>query len=379
VKTPALLLWGPSSLAFASFSVAHFWYQYFWPINVVTTLCVFALASAAATEFQSRHYSKPASSDGLDTCLITGGTKGIGLSLAKCFARDRYNLILVSRHDRDLQDAREKLLQINPNITVILIAKDLYKERGADELFEEVNSTNATIRDRHLRVNHIINNIGLCQRGDFLELPLIDQLGMIQLNIMNAVKLTYLFGNVFKQKIESNPNSKEQFRFMMTASFAALIVCPFLSVYSGTKAFVHSFSVSFNEELKAPKYRGRITSTSLCPGYTLTASLPPAGIQHTTALAMKNHDDPDRVGYGGYRAMMEGKPYVLIGILNNLTYWITSTILPVAWTAKLGKFFNSDWEDLTPGKIAEQGLQAKRGWEEGQPASDHLRSALAEQ
>lgn len=371
------MMWIPSASASFFFATFHYWMRWWLPVTITLSALFFLAVSAAVTEFESWSFKKKARGDGKDTCLITGGTKGIGFALAKLFARDHYNLIIVARHDEDLQEAKQKLLKINPMISVTLISKDLYKEKAADELFEEVNTLSTA---QSLRVNHIINNIGMCIRGDFLDLPLLDQLGMMQLNMVNAVKLTYLFGNKFKDHINNNPESTEEFRFMMTASFASLIVCPFLSVYSGTKAFLHSFAISFNEELKAPKYKGRITCTSLCPGYTLTPSLPPAGIQHTTALALKNYDNADRVGYGGYRAMMQGKPYVLIGFLNNLAYWLTCTVLPISWTAKLGKFFNSDWEDITPTKVAQEGLQAKRGWSDvNNPASTDMRAALANQ
>ncbi len=76
---------------------------------------------------------------------------------------------------------------------------------------------------------------------------------MMQLNVNNAVKLTYLFGNEFKKQILNNvntPNSKDEFRFLITSSFASLIVCPFLSVYSGTKFYLlvtqYQISNSFN-------------------------------------------------------------------------------------------------------------------------------------
>jgi len=370
-----LLGWLPSASISLSFAVLHYWLRWWWPITLSLVFLIFLGISAAVVEYESLVFQKKARPDGKDTCLVTGGAKGIGLSIAKLFARDGYNVMLVARHEEDLVEAKGKLLQINPNISVFLISKDLYKEKGADEVFEEAESI---ARKENLRLNHIVNNIGLCIRGDFLDLPLLDQLGMMQLNMMNTVKLTHLFGNKFKEAIQQNPSSTEEFRFMVTSSFASVIVCPFLSLYSGTKAFLHAFSLSFNEELKAPKYMGRITCTSLCPGYTITASLPPAGIPNSVAITLKNYDGPDRVGHGGYRAMMQGKPYVLIGFLNNLTYWITC-IMPTPVTSKLGKFFNSDWDSLSPSKLVQEGFQAKEGWTQDQPASRDMRAALADQ
>jgi short-subunit dehydrogenase len=59
------------------------------------------------------------------TALITGATSGIGYELAKLFAKDGYNLVIVARHQNELQQVAYDLKQIG-NIRVLALAKDLF-------------------------------------------------------------------------------------------------------------------------------------------------------------------------------------------------------------------------------------------------------------
>jgi short-subunit dehydrogenase len=365
------VVWTPLALALWAWGLLGFG----WFASLVLGALGLA-ACAAIIEWHSYTYAALPNPDGKDTCVITGGTHGIGGELAKLFARDGFNLIIVARYENELQQTRQELLAINPHILVITIPKNLYSSDGADELFASI-SQHSAVRARNLRINSLVNNVGMCIRGDFLELPLIDMLGMMHLNMVNCVKLSYMFGNRFKQEIDNHRSAADKYRILNLASFAALIPCPFLSVYSGTKAFVHNFSVSFNEELKAGKYRDRITCTSLCPGYTSTPSLRPAGIPHCVAYVLGNKDAPDRVARAGYRALMQGRFFVLVGFTNIFLYWLTTIVLPTKITAKIGKFFNSDWENLTWENIKKEGLSASHCWSGDSAAARDLRAGLS--
>src|SRR5687768_15315755 len=100
---------------------------------------------------------------------------------------------------------------------------------------------------------------------------------------------------------------------MNVSSFSGVLVTPFISSYNGTKAFMHNFSLALYEEVY-PKYGGRFTVTSLCPNYTESAAIPKAGLQESNAFKLfRIQDQPDRVGRVGYRSMMSGKRYALVG------------------------------------------------------------------
>ncbi|KAJ3395098.1 hypothetical protein HDU92_006183 [Lobulomyces angularis] len=58
---------------------------------------------------------------------ITGGSRGIGFSVAKKFIQNnaKQNLILISKNHEHLSRAKKKLQEINPNVDIITIATDL--------------------------------------------------------------------------------------------------------------------------------------------------------------------------------------------------------------------------------------------------------------
>jgi len=283
-------------------------------------------------------FRSPANVDGRDTVVITGASKGIGKEIAKKFVSDGYNLIMVAKEMDAMEEARAQLLQLNPNVQIFTLSNDLATNSNApEELFTQVFSS-PTFAD--LRVNHLINNAGLCLRGDFLDVPLQDQLNMVQLNAISLTKLCYLFGNQFAEQLDTG--SSEQFRIMNVASISSLMISPFLSVYSGAKAYVHSFTCSFNEELKS-KYGSKITCTSLCPGFTESAAVPKAGLQYTNAFSLLHlQDEPEKVARVAYYAMMTGKRYAVVGWTNYILYWLISSVLPLSWSLKLVKWCVAD-------------------------------------
>src|SRR4051812_37990654 len=92
--------------------------------------------------------------------LITGATSGIGYELAKLFAADKYNLIIVSR-DKDDLDAKAIEFRTN-GIDVITIAKDLFDREEAFALYAEV-------RAMGIRVDVLVNDAGQGVYGEFKD------------------------------------------------------------------------------------------------------------------------------------------------------------------------------------------------------------------
>ena len=72
------------------------------------------------------------------TALITGGTSGIGLELARLFAKDRYNLVIVARNQNESDAAANELRQFGVEVTTI--AKDLSKMEDAKSLCNEISN-----------------------------------------------------------------------------------------------------------------------------------------------------------------------------------------------------------------------------------------------
>src|SRR4051812_26206892 len=116
--------------------------------------------------------------------LVTGGTSGIGYELAKLFAKNGHNLILVARSGERLVDVSNEFKQMG--VDVIPIEKDLFLPASPKEIYEEVKA-------RGIPVNILINDAGQGEKGKFNEVPLQRHLDIIQLNVVAVVALTRLF------------------------------------------------------------------------------------------------------------------------------------------------------------------------------------------
>ena len=79
------------------------------------------------------------------TALITGASSGIGESFAKLLAEQKVDLILVARREDRLTELAHGLQQ-RFGINVEIIAKDLTTPGAAQDIFDQVNSRNASIR-----------------------------------------------------------------------------------------------------------------------------------------------------------------------------------------------------------------------------------------
>ena len=117
--------------------------------------------------------------------LVTGASSGIGYELAKLFAQDGKNIVVVARS----QDRLEKLKTETENkhgTKVIVVVKDLSKPDAPQEIFSELEKKN-------ISVDVLVNNAGFPVYGKFAETDLKEELNMIQVNITALTHFTKLF------------------------------------------------------------------------------------------------------------------------------------------------------------------------------------------
>lgn len=230
--------------------------------------------------------------------LITGATSGIGYELAKLFAADGYNLVIVAR-DQGQLDLKAAELQQN-GIRVIPIAKDLFDPEQAFALYAELQAQGTAI-------DVLVNNAGQGVYGEFEETDIDRELDIINLNISSLVVLTKLF---LKDMTARNSG-----KILNTASIASKTPGPWQAVYHGTKAFVLSFTEAIREELRDTN----ITVTALMPGVTDTDFFNKADMLDSKAVQDKEAmADPADVAKDGYEALMAGKNKVISGLKNKI-------------------------------------------------------------
>jgi hypothetical protein len=231
----------------------------------------------------------------MSTVLITGASGGIGYELAKLFARDHYNLVLVAR-------SAEKLTQVATElqahgVSVNTIALDLAAPPAPEFLFDQLQREGVVI-------DILINNAGFGAFGEFAQAPESEILGQIDLNIRALTELTRLFLPAMVKRRSG--------RIMNVASTAAFQPGPLMAVYYATKAYVLSFSEAIANELR----HSGVTVTCFCPGATHTDFAKRAGMENSRLFKQIGAMSAEKVALDGYRAVMEGRTLAISGAQN---------------------------------------------------------------
>ncbi|MFY9845445.1 MAG: SDR family oxidoreductase [Terriglobales bacterium] len=229
------------------------------------------------------------------TALITGASFGIGLELARIFAREGYNLVLVARSADKLRQLASELEKTHGTRSLIL-AVDLTEPGAPAYVLDQT-----TRADIHVDV--LVNNAGFGQYGKFVENDLEECLRQIQLNVTTLTHLTHLY---LPAMIE-----RKSGRILNVASTAAFQPGPLMAVYYATKAYVLHFSEAISNELQDTG----ITVTCLCPGPTETEFQKRANISGIR-LSKYGTMDARTVAEDGYRALIAGKTVAISGFRN---------------------------------------------------------------
>jgi NAD(P)-dependent dehydrogenase (short-subunit alcohol dehydrogenase family) len=184
--------------------------------------------------------------------LVTGGSSGIGLAIARMLAGEGYGLTLVSRRPEKIEAAAAEL-------DANAVAADL----GApDECARAV----AAHRDRFGRLDVLVNSAGIGIGGRVEDLP------AKHLDLQLGVNLRGLF-LVTQAGI---PLLRESHGWIVNlASIAGTLPTPGLAVYGATKAAVIALTRSLNEELDADGVR----AVAICPGFVDTPMAEWSGIE----------------------------------------------------------------------------------------------------
>lgn len=232
------------------------------------------------------------------TALITGASGGIGHELAKIFAREGYNLVLVARSENKLIDLQKKL-EKQYRVSVEIIVKDLSVKDAPADIYRTLSEAN-----KHIDV--LVNNAGFGDYGEFAEVDWNKQYSMVQLNIVALMHMTKLFLQPMREAGEG--------KILNMASTAAFQPGPYMSVYYATKAFVLSFSEALSKELQD----SGVTVTAFCPGPTQTGFEDAASLGKSKLFKIFTLARAEDVANYGYRELMRGQPVAIHGFFNKL-------------------------------------------------------------
>jgi len=232
-----------------------------------------------------------------ETALITGASSGIGLELAKLFAADRSNLILVARSVGKLESLAEELRR-DHGIDVLVLPKDLTDPAAPQAIFDQVAEQGQT-------VDVVVNNAGFGAVGPVASLRVENQMHMVQVNVAALTHLTRLF---LPAMIERGRGG-----ILNVGSTAGFQPGPNMAVYYATKAFVLSFTEALAEELVGSP----VNVTCLAPGPTATGFGAVSGMEESLVFKLGTMD-ARTVAQAGYRGFRRGKVIVVPGLTNKL-------------------------------------------------------------
>lgn len=231
------------------------------------------------------------------TAVVTGASSGIGYEMARRFARESWDLVLVARSGTRLEEIADPLRR-ETGVAVTVVPMDLARPGAADELFD-------ALRARSIDVRVLVNGAGFGVRGPFAETDATAEREMMQLNM---VALTELTRQAMREMLPRRDG-----RILNVASTAAFQPGPRMAVYYATKAYVLSFSEAIACELAG----SGVTVSTLCPGPTRTGFVARAHMERTNVFR-SGVMDAATVADAGYRGLMKGQRVIVPGLRNKL-------------------------------------------------------------
>jgi short-subunit dehydrogenase len=235
--------------------------------------------------------------------LITGGSGGIGFEIAKLFAKDKINVVLVSRSINNLLKSKE-IIESQFDVKAHIVNADL-------SIFEGLEKVKLFCSEENLRVEYLVNNAGFGDYGAFVTRSIEKYREMIGLNISMLTELTYFF---VKKMVENGSG-----RILNVSSVAGIQPVPYFAVYGASKAYVINFTEALHKELE----KTGVTATVLSPGVTETGFMARADM-HSAEIYRSGVMQAADVAIIGYSGMMKGKLQVIPGIKHKLMALISS-------------------------------------------------------
>ena len=174
--------------------------------------------------------------------LVTGASSGIGKDMSIYLSELGYDLILVSRDKKKLEDTKKEC-----KTNVKTITSDLSNRENVFRLYEQVKDDD---------IDLLINGAGFGLFGNTWETSLDKELSMIEVNIVSLHILTKLFLQDFVKK--------DKGKILNIASSAGFLAGPYLNTYYATKNYVTKWTMAIYEELR--RVKSNVHISCLCPG-----------------------------------------------------------------------------------------------------------------
>ena len=196
--------------------------------------------------------------------LITGGATGLGLELARVYGRANARLILVSRSQEQLEQARSSLLATgdvtNPN-DILLLPADLSENAAARSMIE--------LAIGHLeRIDVLINCAGVIEVGPIEDQPVEAFESAMKNNFFTALYTTQAALPYLLSQPALEGHHGRRASVVNISSIGGKVAVPHLLPYTASKFALTGYSEGLHAELRAKGVR----VTTVCPGLMRTGS-----------------------------------------------------------------------------------------------------------
>jgi short-subunit dehydrogenase len=228
--------------------------------------------------------------------VITGASAGIGVALAREFARQGHELALVARREDRLHVLADEIAASGARRPLV-IAEDLAQPGAARRIAD-------ALTERGAEPQFMVNNAGFGLVGLAASRDRDEQLQMIDVNMRALTELSLAFVDSL---------SRHRGGLLNVGSMAGFLPGPGMAVYYASKAYVLSFSEALHSEFKA---RG-VRVTVLCPGPVPTEFAERAGVRGGLAPGFLTQS-AEQVAQAGFRGLMRGQRTVVPGLANKL-------------------------------------------------------------
>jgi len=229
------------------------------------------------------------------TILITGGSSGIGLELARQLAAQGNTIIVTGRDRSKLESAVANLQNVHP------IAADVSDAEQMLALVERIKTDFPSL-------SVVFNNAGILRSTDFGRSPDMQAIeDEIAINLMGPIRLIALLLPVLREAPES----------MIVNVTSGLCYAPFPAtpIYCATKAAMHAFTQSLRIQL------GR---TNISVVEILPPSVDTPMIEESMRQTMKGQKmaSPKDIAHISITRIQAGDREIRIGA-SNMLYWLS--------------------------------------------------------
>lgn len=228
--------------------------------------------------------------------VITGASRGIGLSLAKRFAADGGAVVLVARTLKPLQAAANEVLAASPRTVVVPVALDLTTP-------DAIHALEAALSGHGLYLDVLVNNAGIGLGGAFTEHSPAQLDELIAVNVATLTRLT--------RHVLPAMQARARGGVLNVASLGGYVPGPYQAVYYASKAYVISLTEAIAEELSGSGVRISVVA----PGPVATSFHSSMGADQALYRRLLPDQSPDAVAASARRGFALGRRVIVPGAL----------------------------------------------------------------